>query len=58
MIIASKKAATSKPRKLDLTPKRRVSYLYDNRTGLPLTEVAIAKIAAKNLAETAKAPKK
>ncbi len=58
MIVTRKKAATGTVRKLDLTPKRRVSYLYDARTGQPLTEAAIRKIAAENLAESAKARKK
>ena len=58
MIITRKKATTGTVRKLDLTPKRRVSYLYDARTGLPLTEADIRKIAAKYLAENAKARKK
>lgn len=58
MIITRKKATNGTVRKLDLTPKRRVSYLYDARTGLPLTEADMKKIAARNLAENAKAHKK
>jgi hypothetical protein len=58
VIISRKKAAPGTARKLDLTPKRRVSYLYDERTGLPLTSAAIRKIEAKNLAEIIKARKK
>jgi hypothetical protein len=58
VIITRKKATTGTVRKLDLTPKRRVSYLYDARTGLPLTEADMQKIAARNFAENAKAHKK
>ena len=33
---------------LDLTPKRRVSYAYNNSTGRPLTDEDLKRYAAKN----------